>query len=426
MKKWPIEWLLSLTFCVLILAGALLMGQAPFVPVNGLSLVDRLFTATSAVCVTGLMTQPLATFDRPGQILILFMIQLGGIGIMTLTSSVILLIRGKLDLPTRLHTAQVLEGVRLAQVPMVLWTILVYTLVVEFLGTLVLAAGFRLDGASLSESLYLGCFHAVSAFCNAGFSPLDQSLVQSHVLVQTGVALLIVFGGLGAYIAYDCVCWCRDRRRPSLHSRVTLLGSLVLITVGGGVVYWLEQGRISLADAFFLAITARTAGFYTLSPDLLQPAALVLIMFLMLIGAAPGSTGGGMKLTTVFLVAAACIAAIRGRNRVVAFRRKLGPDLVNRAFVLFACYLMAVWFSTLLLLFFEGADLLTTLFEAISAMGTVGLTLGLTAEAGTTGKLVLIGTMLVGRLGPALLAMQMCRLVVVSHIDYPEEQIILG
>jgi len=413
---------LVVSFIVLIAAGTLLLKMPWVVHRNGLSWLDALFTATSAVCVTGLTTVPTSGFNLWGQLTILLLIQLGALGIMTLTSSFLLAFRGNLRLRHRLSFSQLSENVNLQDATYVLRHILRITLISEGIGVVLLFAGFRMQGLGAGDAAYQALFHSVSAFCNAGFSPYDQSLTGAHWLVKLTVALLIIIGGLGYLVIFELIHR-RQNRRLSLHSRVVLLTTFWLVTGGMFLIYLFEEGRMGWTDAFFQSVTTRTAGFNTVDLTALSSATIFLFMILMFIGASPGSTGGGIKTTNFFIMLYAVLSVLKGKTSVVYRNRSISNRMILKAFGTAISYFIVLSAGSLLLMYVEKAPVKTTLFEAISAMGTVGLSLGLTPQLTVAGKWIIILLMFTGRLGPASFAMATMMRRKEVKIRYPEAEI---
>jgi trk system potassium uptake protein TrkH len=419
------EFFLFVTFLLLILAGWLLL-KAPFVSyAGGISWLDALFMSTSAGCVTGLVTVPASGFNIWGQLTLLLLMQLGAIGIMTLATSVLLVLRGELSLYHRLHVAKITGSYSLGEIEGILALILKYTFYSEAIGFLFLSLGFLLEGFGLQQSLYSALFHTISAFCNAGFSTFDSSLMEMNPLIKATVACLIVLGGIGFYVIYDLIGYLREKSRITIHTRVVLWGTLGMIATGAFLLLAFEK-NIAFVDAVFQSITARTAGFNTVDVAGLQNSSIFMLLGFMVIGAAPGSTGGGVKLTTFLVSILAVYNVVLGRNRIVIFGRKLPNANILRAYALIILYLSFLALETILLLGSEGARFMDTLFEVVSAVGTVGLSLGLTPELSPAGKIILIVGMFVGRIGPVALMLTFFLGEKESRIDYPEEKIILG
>ncbi len=426
MRKQNHELLIFLTFVALIATGTFAL-RLPFVQHSaGLSCLDALFTATSAVCVTGLTTVPTSGFNLQGQVILLLLMQVGAIGIMTFTAGFILFFRGELDFQKRIQATRLSVSPDLRKIEGVLRTVVLFTLITETAGALLLTGGFRLDGFPLAESVYYAVFHAVSAFCNAGFSPFDTSLQDANTLVRTVVMLLVILGGIGYYVVFDCLEYVREKDRLTIHTRIVACATITCIVLGTLLLYLGERGALSLPDALFQSVSARTAGFNTVIIGDLRSASLLILTLLMIIGAAPGSTGGGIKITTFWIIGSMAYYTVRGRDNLVFFDRCLEQKDVIRACTVAASYLLFLVCATGLLLHFEGEDFLGTLFEMSSAVGTVGLSMGLTPGFGAPGKMLLIAGMLGGRIGPAVLVLMLLRSKKATHIEYPAEKIILG
>jgi len=426
MKNQNHELLIFLTFFALIVAGTVTL-KLPFVQHSaGVSYIDALFTATSAVCVTGLTTIPTSGFNSSGQVILLILMQVGAIGIMTFTASFILFFRGELDFKKRMMATQLSVSPHLSNIEKVLQTVIKFTVITETIGMLFLVVGFQQDGFSLTDSMYYALFHAISAFCNAGFSPFDSSLQNANALVRIVTIFLIIMGGIGYYVVFDCLEFIKKKDRLTIHTRIVVRATIACIVLGAALIGVMEHGEISLIDAFFQSVTARTAGFNTIIIGDLRSGTLLVLIILMIIGAAPGSTGGGIKITTFWVIGSMAYNTIRGRDNLVFFDRCLVQKDVLRACTVAATYLSFLCCGVGFLLYFEGEDFLSTLFEMSSAIGTVGLSTGLTAHFGTAGKLILIVGMLGGRIGPAVLVLMLLRSKKATHIEYPTEKIILG
>jgi len=426
MKNHNHELLIFLTFFLLISIGTAAL-KMPFVRHSqAVSLLDALFIATSATCVTGLTTIPTSGFNILGQLIILALIQIGAIGIMTLTASFILFFRGDLDFKNRMMMTQLSVSPKLSNVEGVLQTVVSFTIITEAIGFLFLAIGFHIDGFSLPASMYHALFHTISAFCNAGFSTFDSSLQHTNYLVQIVVMILIVMGGIGYYVVFDCLEYVRKKDRLTIHTKIVMLATFASIISGALLLGLAENGRLSPLGAVFQSVTARTAGFNTVNIYDLQALSLLVLIILMIIGAAPGSTGGGMKLTTLWVIVSRVYNTIRGRQHLVIFNRQVPRENVFRAFTVATIYLLFLVCGVSCLLYFEGRDFLGTLFEMTSAIGTVGLSVGLTPEFGAAGKIILIAGMLGGRVGPAVLVLMLLRPKESSHVEYPTEKLILG
>ncbi|MGE3335718.1 MAG: TrkH family potassium uptake protein [Rhodospirillaceae bacterium] len=411
---------------------------------ESLSLLDAFFTATSAVCVTGLIVvdtpNDLSVF---GQGVVLLLIQAGGLGYMAITTVVAVAIGKQLTVHERLTLQEALNVQTMDGLIRFVMNVFKLTLAFELIGALVLA--LRWTGQmGLGQALYFGLFHSVSAFNNAGFALFSDSLMgfRDDPVVNATILTLIVCGGLG-FVVLTELGRLRRTRRLSVHTRLVLTASALLIVGTTVAIYVLESrnprtiGNLAPSQAllasFFQAVTPRTAGFNTLDIGAMTPPTLFLLMVLMFIGAAPGGTGGGIKVTTFSITVAALWATVRGKHDAVIFNRRLAADLVARAFFVSLIAFLALNGIAALLLITEERGLLPTLFETVSAAGTVGLSTGeagapvsLTGHFSPVGKLLVIATMYMGRIGPLTLAVAVARGRTPPRVRYPEGKILVG
>ncbi len=414
---------LVLSFLGLIVSGTLLL-QMPFVKhLNGLTNIDALFTSTSAVCVTGLTTVSTSGFNLWGQLIILLLIQLGAIGIMTLTTSFLLALKGNVSLKHRLSFSQLQENYDFHDATGVLKNIIKITFIIEFIGMILLTAGFYLQGLPVKSALYQGFFHSISAFCNAGFSTYDQSLTGTNALIKLTVSILIILGGLGYFVIYELISFYQQKRKYSLHTKIVLRVSLALIIAGTLLIYLFEKGQTGWIDSFFQSVTTRTAGFNTVDLNALSNATIFLMLLLMFIGASPGSTGGGIKTTNFFIMVYATVSVLKGKRNFVVWNRKISSNYILKAFGTAISYFIILSIGVILLLLEPNLGFKASLFEAVSAMGTVGLSLGITPHLSVMGKWVIIALMFIGRLGPASFAMATLMKQKEVKIKYPDAEI---
>ncbi len=405
--------LVLLSFAAAILVGsAVLSLPGMTVTAGSLPYVDALFTAASAVCVTGLVTVDTATvFTPPGKFVIAVLIQIGGLGIMTAATLLFLLAGRRIGLQGRLIIRESLGHIRLAGVVRLVVAVLAMTALFETAGTLVLAGDLMLNhGYDATRALGYGAFHAVSAFNNAGFALFSNNLegFRDDTVVSLTIALLVVAGGLGFPVWLDLVSR-RGRRLFSLQTKMVVLvsGSLIVVgTLAFLALEWTspELAGLSLADkatvALFQGITPRTAGFNTVPLANLAPGTVFLFVVLMFIGASPESTGGGIKTTTFGIIMASIWATARGASDVEFASRRIGQSQVVKALTVAVASAAFVMLITLLLLdTAQDIPLSVGLFEVVSAFGTVGLSLGLTPHLTLAGKLLIILTMYAGRVG---------------------------
>ncbi len=431
--------ILVIGFATLILVGSIVL----MLPVSSASgqwtpFVDALFTATSAVCVTGLIVVDTAThWSLFGQAVILILIQVGGLGIMTMSTLVAFLLGKRISLKERLIMQEAFGGtVSLAGLVRLTKHVLVVTFLIEAVGALILFLRWSLD-YPLPKALWLGVFHAVSAFCNAGFDLFSVSLVNyvDDWTVILTVSGLIVLGGLGFTVILDL--WNHRRGgRFSLHTKLVLVVSGLLIVIGTGVIFVLEYSNPKTLEplspagkflgALFHSISPRTAGYNSLVTGDLYPGTLFVTIILMFIGASPASTGGGIKTTTFGALVMAVWSTIRGKPEVEVFERRLVRDVVDRGLAITSMAWALVTIFTIVLLVSEGARLIDALFEVTSAFGTVGLSTGLTPKLTDSGKLLITLTMYIGRVGPLTLAVALAQRSQHPNLHYPEDRVLVG
>ncbi|HHN74772.1 MAG TPA: hypothetical protein ENK10_06035 [Acidobacteria bacterium] len=443
------------SFLTLILIGTIVLSLPACTSGEGrLSLTEALFTATSAVCVTGLVVVDTPTaLSGFGQAVVLLLIQLGGLGILTLGTLVMLSVRGGADLEARLFVRETHGSSRLLGPLSLLRRVVGLTVAFEVVGAMLLFLRFGFSdpqGWGLSAA-WDAVFHSVSAFCNAGFALRTNSLeaYRGDPIVNAVVMVLIVAGGLGFLVLSEMIHFAaagRGRRqwwRLSLHTRLVLVTTVLLIVCGATFFAFFEAGN-ALAHAspaeklfapLFFSVTCRTAGFDTVSTGSLTAATLVMALLLMTIGASPGSTGGGIKTTTAATLALYAWSRMRGRRSPEAFGRRIPGDQVAKALATFSAFAALVFVAGLGLQIAEVGlvahraatdHYLDHLFEIVSALGTVGLSTGLTATLSTAGKLVLIVLMFVGRLGPLVVGASLIGQRHPAPREYPAERILIG
>ena len=435
-----------LVFVILIIFGTgLLMLPRATPDDQPIAFLDALFTSSSAVCVTGLVVRDTGTgFSTFGQTVILVLIQLGGLGIMSLTAALSLLLGRGIGVRESSLLREVFQVPMMAEVGKMVRFIIAMTLAIELIGAVVLYRG--LQGSQLADTprLFQAVFHSVSAFCNAGFSLYSQSLMElaDNPVVMGAATGLLVFGGLGFGVIVQLVAWTRgrffDRRnkrlRLDLHSRVVLGVSAALLLGGGAMVALLEWNHslagqpvaMKLSQAFFQSATCRTAGFNSMDLNLLTPASLFLMIILMFIGGAPGSTAGGVKVTALAIVWANIRSVGAGLTRVRLGGREIEQVQVQRSMLVLSSGLVIAAVAIFILLISEGQELLPTVFEVFSALGTVGLSLGLTGVLSPVGKLLVIILMFVGRLGPLTLTASLVGRLAEPRIRFAKGRILIG
>ncbi|MBD2845375.1 Ktr system potassium transporter B [Paenibacillus sp. IB182496] len=428
-------------FALPLLIGAVLLAL-PAAAASGrpIAFVDAVFTAASAVSVTGLVVLDTGSdFTLFGQLVILFLIQLGGLGFMTYGVVIAVLVGRRIGLKDRLLLQQSTGALSTQGVVRLSLAIAFIALLIESAGALVLT--LRWSGEmGLGQAAYYGAFHAISAFNNAGFALWPDSLTgyAGDPVVNVVICGLFIAGGLGFLVILEL--WrSRSWRKLSLHARVVLATSGLLCCAGFAGILLIEVfnpetlGGMSWNDrlwtAFFQGVVTRTAGFNSIDVASMMTASQFFMIFLMFIGASSGSTGGGIKTTTFAVLVATLRATIRGRSDVQLMNRRLPVSMIMRALAVTVVSLGIVLTSAFLLTITEHSqqkDFMEVLFEATSAFGTVGMSMGLTADLSPVGKWIVILTMYIGRLGPLTLAFALYRHQVDAKFRLPEEKVMIG
>lgn len=427
-------------FAAVILAGSLLLSLPAATKAGEISYLDALFTATSAVCVTGLVVVDTGTFFTPfGQAVIMLLIFIGSLGFMTVATLAFIFLGRRISLRDRLVVREALNQESISGLLPLVIAIVRMALLFVITGAALLAVRF-VPALGWTEGLFFSLFHSVSAFGNAGFDLFGNfaSLTgnPTDYLVNGTIMGLFIVGGLGFTVIFDLAKCGRRGCRVTLHTRMVLIITTVLLLVGTGAILALESAnpatmaRLSPGDkvftALFTAATLRTAGFNVLNTGAHFPATLLIMMALMFIGASPGSTGGGVKTTTFGTVVIAIVALIRGRREPVLFQRRLPLEQVFKAVAIIGGAATLVFATTLVLTIFEKQPFVGLLFEVFSAFGTVGLSTGITPDLSAPSKVALIVTMLGGRLGPLTLVLALTKQKCDDGLHYPEEKLMIG
>lgn len=442
---------LLLSFALAIIAGGVLLALPVSSTGEAIPLVDAFFMATSAVCVTGLATLDIGTgCSRFGQVVILFLIQIGGLGIMTLSSMILTMLGQRVSLNRQDGVTQTYTSTRSDRFGTLLQRIFLATLGIELLGALALFS-VEIERLPLAEAAWYAVFHSISAFCNAGMSLRMDNFIgfRDNSVVISTLSVLIVTGGLGFTVLAELYSrLARQLRRlhppvMTLHTKLSLCMTALLL-IGGMIAYGLLEFRESLAGlplqeqiltSFFASVTARTAGFNVVDYSHLTIPTLLLTMLLMLIGGCPGSTAGGIKATTLGVMLALLRSRFRAEEDVSLFNRTIPASTVARATALTVFAVLMVIIAAFALIYCEiGATQysdstgvgLGLLFETVSAFCTVGLSTGLTAVLSIPGKIIVMLLMFVGRLGPLTVAMAVARQQPKRTVRYVEEQVMIG
>lgn len=449
-------FLFVISFASIIVVGGLLL-MLPRATVNGIGVVDAIFTSTSAVCVTGLLVVDTATnFTLMGKIILLLLIQIGGLGIMTFTALLGYLAAGSVSIQGQVALKDMFYSKYMSNVIQLVMRIILVTLFFEFIGVVLInwSIGEEVAAGKL-DRLFFSIFHAVSAFCNAGFSTMHNGLYNGSLRFNYNVhlilAALVVLGGMGFPIVFNLFSLIRIRatnvvrkllkiparesytRIIHVSSKLAIATSAILL-VSGFVAYLLFEQNATLAQhpsvwgkfvtAIFGSVTPRTAGFNTVDFTVITLPTVMVYLLLMWIGASPGSTGGGIKTTTAAVAVLNVVSVVRRKNRTEVFRTQISESSINRAFAIIVVSLLVMGVGVLLI-GLNDADkgMLRIAFEVFAAFSTAGITLGITQDLSTFSKFVLIVVMFVGRVGVLTVLMALVHQVKTLHYRYPSEEI---
>lgn len=441
--------IIVLGFLGVILLGAILLC----LPISArnrtaMNFLDAIFTATSAVCVTGLCVVSTANhFSIFGQVVLLLLIQIGGLGFMSLTTMFMLLLRKKITLKNRLVIKEALNQDENRGLVRLTRNILLVTLVIEGLGFLMLL--YPLVSANGGIGVWQAAFTAVSAFCNAGFDIIGDCSLMSfagNITVNLSVMLLIVLGGIGFTVIMDIGKNRGIFKKLTVHSKLVIVSTLLLIVLGGAFYFGVEYSNINtignmrtgnkLLAALFQSVTTRTAGFATIDQNALTPAAKFGTMILMFIGASPGSTGGGIKTTSLIILLLSAVSGLRKNGDIIISKRKINTYSARKAVSIFIAGILIIIVSAFVLLISERGSIAdqagllrfeNILFECFSAFGTVGLSCGITPLLSATGKIVLIFVMFFGRVGLTTIGLMFLQNSgTEDKIRYPDVNIMVG
>jgi trk system potassium uptake protein TrkH len=429
-------------FSAIILTGAILL-TLPLASQDGKSVgfINALFTATSATCVTGLVVVNTAYhWTIFGKVVIISLIQIGGLGVMTMTCMISLFFGKRISLKTRLFIMEERNVDELQGVVRLTKNILFYTLAVELTGAILFSFVFIKD-YGVATGIGYSLFHAISSFCNAGFDLIGDSMViyVDNPIITFTVCALIAVGGFGFYVFWD-IYESKSFVRLTLHSKLVIIITAILIVGGAVVMFALEHsnpgtmGRLSMSGkiqaSIFQSVSPRTAGYYSVPLQNLRMPTVAFSVFLMFIGGSPASTAGGIKTTTFGVLLISIFSYVRGKRDIEAFEKRILPETTIKAAAIVGLSLILVNFVAMILSITEastGFDYLDMLYETVSAFATVGLTRGLTPELSNAGKLILSAVMLIGRVGPLTVMFAIVKQHKnIGNYTYPEGKIIIG
>ncbi|WP_298246338.1 potassium transporter TrkG [uncultured Christiangramia sp.] len=441
---------------ILVGTGLLMLPKATH---EGIGLLDALFTSTSAVCVTGLIVVDTGSyFTTFGQSILLLLMQLGGLGVMTFASYFSYFFRGQTSFENQLLLKDATNSERIGEVFSVLKKILSITFITELLGAVFIYFSLSENELSqISDRIFFSLFHAISGFCNAGFSTLENSLYEPifrfNYPLHLVIAVLFILGGIGFPIVLNIYKYLKytfsnlllklNNKRPlpyspwviNLNTRIVIVTTIILLSVGTLGFYILEYNNTlaehnwfgKIVTAFFGAATPRTAGFNTVDMQALNVSTLMLIFMLMWIGASPASTGGGIKTSTIAIAALNFVSLGKGKDRIEVYKREVSSNSIRRAFAIISLSLMVISIAIFLMTIFEkDIAIIDIAFEAFSAYSTVGLSTGITSSLSSSSKIVLIFTMFIGRVSMLTLLIAMLRKA--KHLNYrvPTDEILIN
>lgn len=442
MRRLTPTQMIMIGFCLVVLTGTLLL-MLPISTREGIVTppVNALFTAVSASCVTGLViADTFQYWSVFGQCVILLLIQIGGLGFMTIGVFFAIILRRKIGLWVRGTLQESVNFIQTGGVVRLAKKIIMGTALFEGTGALILAIRFG-STMDAGQALYYGVFHSVSAFCNAGFDLMGKDGAYISLTEYSGdwvvnlvIMLLIIIGGIGFFIWNDITETGLHIRRWSLHTKITILMTLILIFGGAALLFVLEYDNTlvgrplneQILCSLFGSVTARTAGFNTVDTGALTDSSKLLTTVLMFIGGSPGSTAGGIKTTTAIVLLASVVSGLFQKRECSLFGRRIGEDTIRKAGTVLCTNLMLSVTAVLIIVTASSLDVTDVMFEVASAMGTVGMSAGITRDLGTVSKLVLIFLMFCGRTGSFTFALSLKGHKVEPPVKLPEEKVMIG
>ena len=430
--------IISLGFLLVILVGSLLL-MLPFATVDGscTSFADALFTSTSAVCVTGLVVHDTATYwSAFGQFVILLLIQIGGLGVVTITLTIAMFSGRKIGLMQRSTMQEAISAPKMSGIVRMTGFILKTVFIFELAGAIALSTVFCKE-FGFFKGVWYALFHSVSAFCNAGFDLMgikeEYSSLTSYAtqpLVNVVIMILIIVGGIGFFTWEDIKTNKWKFKRYRMQSKVILVVTAFLIVLPTIYFFFCEYSYLPMGERFlssaFQAVTPRTAGFNTTDLTQMTEVGRMVIIILMMIGGSPGSTAGGMKTTTIAVLFSTGFSVFRRKEDVVLFKRRISEGEPRNAGTILMMYLTLCLSGSMIISYLDGIPLMDTLFETASAIGTVGLSIGVTSQACSLSRAILIGLMFFGRVGGLTLVFAAASSKNYNISRYPKEKITLG
>ncbi len=441
------EKIIIVGYLTAILIGTMFLTLPIAVNEGPISFIDALFTSTSAVCVTGLIVRDTQmAFSLFGKLVILLLVQFGGLGYMTISTALMIFINKRLSGIERYKTQDEFQRFTIKDIRSFITKIFLFTIITEIIGAVLLFPKMMMLFSSIPKALWYSAFHSVSAFCNAGFSIFSENLLlfKNDTYMNVIIGLLIIIGGFGFVALGDVYrnIFGQRKFRLSVHTKIVIIVTAVLIIIPFIFFIFIERNNsitnISLIDklsvSFFQIVTTRTAGFNTLNIGMLRLPTLFMLMVLMFIGGSPGGTAGGVKTTTMFTIIFSVFEKIRGKNNVNIFCRRITNIIILKSFFIFTLSAIVIFTGIFILLLLESKPLVQIVFEVFSAYGTVGLSMGshtgynysLSGDFTLWGKFVIIVIMFIGRIGIMTAANAFVSKARRETVNYPETKIVVG
>ncbi len=438
LKQFSSARIILFGFIIMIFLGASILS----LPISSRSreftpFIDALFTATSASCVTGLIVYDTAThWSVFGKIIIIAMIQCGGLGVVTMLTVFTQVTGKKIGLRDRATLQSALSAPQIGGIIRLTSFIFKATIIIEMIGALLMFPRFMKD-FGITKGIYYSVFHSISAFCNAGFDLMGDvskfsslTKYQSDIMINVTIMLLILIGGLGFLIWKDIVDYRFDIKRYSTQTKIVLTMTFILVLFPSILFFFTEFSGLDIKtrvlSSLFQAVTPRTAGFNTIDYTKFSDNGIAMTIILMLIGGGSGSTAGGIKLTTIFILVATMCSVLKQDKEVAVFKKRIEPDIIKNAVAVFALDIFLFIVGSMIISGIEGFSLKETMFECASAVATVGLTLGITPHLGIISKILLICMMYIGRVGGITLIFAAVTPKKNGNARYPKDQVAVG
>ena len=438
LKQFSSARIILLGFIIMIFVGASILS----LPISSRSreftpFIDTLFTATSASCVTGLIVYDTAThWSLFGKIIIIAMIQCGGLGVVTMLTVFTQVTGKKIGLRDRATLQSALSAPQIGGIVKLTSFIFKGTIIIEMIGALLMFPSFMKD-FGMTKGIYYSIFHSISAFCNAGFDLMGDvskfsslTKYQSDIMINITIMLLILIGGLGFLIWKDIVDYRFDIKRYSIQTKIVLTMTFILVLFPSVLFFFTEFSTLDIKtrvlSSLFQAVTPRTAGFNTIDYTKFSDNGIAMTIILMLIGGGSGSTAGGIKMTTIFILVATMCSVLKQDKEVAVFKKRIEPDIIKNAVAVFALDIFLFIVGSMIISGIEGFSLKETMFECASAVATVGLTLGITPHLGIISKILLICMMYFGRVGGITLIFAAVTPKKNGNARYPKDQVAVG